>query len=36
MNFHVIVIGSAGQNIPLSYFEKIYNLARERGRLGRR
>lgn len=31
-NFHVIAIGSS--NIP-SYFEKIYNLALERGKIGR-
>ena len=34
-NFHVLVIGSAGQNVPSSYFEKIYNLALERGKIGR-
>lgn len=34
-NFHVIVVGSAGQNFPGSLFEKIYNLALERGRIGR-
>jgi len=34
-NFHVVVIGSAGQNIPESMFNKIYTLALERGRIGR-
>lgn len=34
-NFHVIVVGTAGQNFPPSIFEKIYNLALERGRIGR-
>jgi len=34
-NFHVIVIGSAGQNVPASYFEKLYTLAQQRGRIGR-
>jgi hypothetical protein len=34
-NFHVLVIGTAGQNIPSSIFEKIYNLALERGAIGR-
>jgi hypothetical protein len=34
-NFHVIVIGSAGMNVPSSYFERIFNLAQERGRIGR-
>lgn len=35
-NFHVIVVGTAGQNFPASTFEKIYNLALERGRIDRR
>lgn len=26
-NFHVLVVGSAGQNIPSQIFEKIYKLA---------
>lgn len=30
-NFHVIVVGTAGQNIPASYFNKIYELAKKRG-----
>jgi hypothetical protein len=34
-NFHVIVVGSAGQNFPTQLFEKIYNLALERGKVGR-
>lgn len=34
-NFHVVVIGTAGQNVPPSYFEKIFHLAHERGRVGR-
>lgn len=34
-NFHVLVIGTAGQNVPPSYFEKIYQLALKRGRIGR-
>lgn len=34
-NFHVLVIGSAGQNFPARTFEKIYKLALERGRIGR-
>jgi hypothetical protein len=34
-NFHVLVIGTAGQNVPSSFFEQIYNLALERGRIGR-
>lgn len=35
INFHVLVIGSAGENVPPSYFERIYRLARERGKIGR-
>jgi hypothetical protein len=31
-NFHVIAVGTS--NIP-SYFEKLYNLALERGKIGR-
>jgi len=34
-NFHTVVIGSAGQNVPPSYFEKIFNLAQQRGRINR-
>lgn len=34
-NFHVIVIGSAGMNVPPSYFERILSLAHTRGRIGR-
>lgn len=34
-NFHVIVVGTAGENVPASYFEKIYQIARNRGKIGR-
>lgn len=34
-NFHVLVIGTAGQNVPSSFFEKVYQTALERGRIGR-
>lgn len=34
-NFHVLVIGSAGHNVPISYFDKIYETAKTRGRIGR-
>ena len=34
-NFHVLVIGTAGQNVPNSYFERVYQLAKQRGRIGR-
>lgn len=35
-NFHVFVIGTAGQNVPSNYFERIYALAQSRGRIGRK
>ena len=35
-NFHVLVVGTAGMNIPSHYFEKIYKLALERGRIDRK
>lgn len=31
VNFHVLVVGTAGQNVPASYFNRIYTLAKERG-----
>jgi hypothetical protein len=34
-NFHVLVVGTAGFNSLPSSFEKIYNLALERGKIGR-
>lgn len=34
-NFHTLVIGTAGMNISSSYFDKVYNLAQQRGRIGR-
>lgn len=34
-NFHTIVVGTAGQNVSSSFFEKIYSLALERGKIGR-
>lgn len=33
--FHVLVIGTAGQNVPLSWFNKFYDLALRRGRTKR-
>lgn len=30
-DFHVIVVGTAGQNVHSSYFERILNLAKMRG-----
>jgi len=32
-DFHVIIVGTAGMNVPPSYFERILALARERGRM---
>lgn len=34
-NYHVIVVGSAGQNVPSAYFERFLQMAKERGRIGR-
>jgi len=34
-NFHVLVVGTAGFNVPSSYFNRIYALAQQRGRIGR-
>lgn len=34
-NFHVLVVGTAGENVPPSYFEKIYQTAQNRGKIGR-
>jgi len=34
-NFHVVVVGSAGQNISPGYFEKVFHLAQTRGRINR-
>ena len=34
-NFHTIVIGTAGINVPPSYFNRIYDLAKSRGRINR-
>jgi len=34
-NFHTVVIGSSGINVPPSYFEKIFSLAQKQGRIGR-
>jgi len=35
-NFHVVVVGTAGQNLPQTYFEKVFNLAHIRGRMNRK
>jgi hypothetical protein len=35
-NFHVLVVGTAGWNVHPHFFEKIYKLAKERGRIGRK
>lgn len=32
-NFHVIVTGSAGLNVPPTVFERLYKLARQRGKM---
>lgn len=33
VDFHVLVIGTAGQNVPASYFERILSLAKLRGKM---
>ena len=33
--FHVLVIGTAGHNVPSSYFERVLSLAKRQGRIGR-
>jgi hypothetical protein len=35
-NFHVVVVGTAGHNVPPSYFEKIFALAKQRGMVNRK
>lgn len=35
-NFHVVVVGTAGQNVSPGYFEKVFNLAQSRGRVDRK
>lgn len=34
-NFHVVVVGSAGMNVPSNYFENLLRLAKTRGRINR-
>lgn len=34
-NFHVIVTGTAGLNVPPTYFERLLHLAKSRGKVGR-
>lgn len=34
-NFHVLVIGTAGENVPVNFFNKIYDLALKRGKINR-
>lgn len=34
-NFHVLVVGTAGENSAPDTFEKLYQLALERGKIGR-
>jgi len=33
--FHVLVVGTAGQNVPSSYFERILRIAKQRGKMNR-
>ncbi len=32
-DFHVLVVGTAGLNVPSSYFEKILHIAKTRGKM---
>jgi hypothetical protein len=34
-NFHVVTVGTAGENTPPETFEKLYSLALKRGKIGR-
>jgi fructose-1-phosphate kinase PfkB-like protein len=34
-NFHVVVVGTAGQNVPPQYFNRILAIAQQRGRINR-
>jgi len=34
-NFHVLVVGTAGQNVPNNYFERLLSIAQIRGKIGR-
>lgn len=33
--FHVLVVGTAGHNVPVSYFDRVFQIAKQRGRIGR-
>ena len=35
-NFHVLIAGTAGQNVPPAYFERILHVAKSRGKRNRR
>lgn len=35
-NFHVLVVGIAGQNVPSHYFERLLAVAQTRGRINRK
>jgi fructose-1-phosphate kinase PfkB-like protein len=34
-NFHVVVVGSAGMNVPNAYFNNLLLLCQQRGRMNR-
>ncbi len=34
-SFHVLVVGTAGMNVPNSYFERVYQTAKRQGKIGR-
>ena len=34
-NFHVLIIGTSWEDIPIKIFDEIYQLAKAKGRIGR-
>lgn len=34
-NFHTVIVGTAGMNVPSSYFDRLLTTAKKRGRINR-
>ena len=34
-NFHTVITGTAGMNVPSSYFDRLLMTAKKRGKIGR-
>ena len=34
-NYHTVIVGTAGMNVPSSYFDRLLTTAKKRGRIGR-